>query len=127
MDNGEMQSRLGSQAGFNFVVASAVFLLFKYGFRGLLWWDAVYIVVGYVAAAVVVGTLNWRISSWCETRWQEKFAALPSPPPLAELLVGSDRIDQVQKQARRLGTLLWFMSLSIGFACVMAYDVLLPR
>ena len=123
MHDGEYKSRLGSHAGFYFGVAGIAFLLWLYGFKGLLWRDALYLVVGNIVAALVLGNLHWAVTRWFEQRQATKHNDIS----VAEQLMGSERVDKIIATGRRLGSLFTLITLAAGLASAFAYDTLLPR
>jgi hypothetical protein len=123
MHDVEYKSRLGSHAGFYFSAAGIAFLLWSYGFRGLLWRDAVYVVVGYILAAIVLGNVHWLISRWFEARENAKHGDIS----MTERLMGSERLQKMAAKGRRLGTLFTALALAVGLGSAFAYDFYFPR
>lgn len=123
MSDLQYKSQLGWHAGFYFIASAIAYLVLKYGFRGLIWRDALYLVSGCLVASVLVGNLNLLISQSHERRVNEKYIDMTR----RERLMGSERTAEIAKTGRRLGTLITLIAVGAGLVATFAFDKLLPR
>ena len=84
---------------FIFVLPELRFFVWNYGFKGLFWRDALYLVVGYLASAAILGgNLHWAISQRVEQRQNSEHGDIT----LTEQLMGSERIEKITAKAADL-------------------------